>query len=385
MIKKQSLFAGIFMMSAGVIVLLSVSTKGIFAANVTLPTHSFEGSIERISLKLSEVPSEPVYLEVYEFHYIRHPELAPEEDTWFHNRQMDFMLEVLRGKTEPFKPSLDDEKMQKILEISPKRTIELKTENGILFYTDWVAKHGRIFFRVKIGDEYLKGVDTTRVHCRHIDMRTVEQLKDLLESIRLPLEHKNSMFAHQLLDQIYSSYTEGHSLQFMLKHHEVPTQETDLLFDKLKDSLRESDFEAGKKLVDEIFGKISLKEEVFFSLEGLKNGNFIAVKVRDNINNDYSFFADEKAEVYIREYRKPTIAELMKKLHSMPQDHSKMDPSMHMESLKPDKNKLTQNTIKLQNKGDSFSGSFPTEWRSIRVIVIYGSEESYYLTKNIKL
>jgi len=385
MIKKQSLFAGIFMMSAGVIVLLSVSTKGIFAANVTLPTHSFEGSTERISLELSKVPSEPVYLEVYEFHYVRHPELAPEEDTWFHNKQMNFMFEVLMDRAEPFKPSLDDEKMQKILEISPKRTIELKTGNGRLFYTDWVAKHGRIFFRVKIGDEYLEDVYTTRVHCRHIDMRTVEQLKDLLESIRLPLEHKNSMFAQQLLDQIYSSYTEGHSLQFMLKHHEESTQETDLLFDKLKDSLGESDLEAGKKLVDEILGEISQKEEVFFSLEGLKNGNFIAVKVRDNINNDYSFFADEKAEVYIREYRKPTIEELMKKLHSMPQDHSKMDPSMHMESLKPDKNKLTQNTIELQNKGDSFSGSIPTEWRSIRVIVIYGNEQSYYLTKNIKL
>ena len=93
----------------------------------------------------------------------------------------------------------------------------------------------------------------------------------------------------------------------------------------------------------------------------------------------------EKAEVYIREHRKPTIEELMKRLHSIPRDHSKMDPSMHMESLKPDKNKLTQNTIKLQNKGDSFSGSIPTEWRSIRVIVIYGNEQSYYLTKNIKL
>jgi len=120
-------------------------------------------------------------------------------------------------------------------------------------------------------------------------------------------------------------------------------------------------------------------------LEGLKNGNFIAVKVRDNINNDYSFSSDEKAEVYAREYEKPTIEELMEKVHSMPTDHSKMDPSMHIESLKPDKNKLTQNTIKLQNKGDSFSGSIPTEWRSIRVIVIYGNEQSYYLTKNIKL
>jgi hypothetical protein len=171
----------------------------------------------------------------------------------------------------------------------------------------------------------------------------------------------------------------------MLNHHEQSTQETDLLFDKLKDSLRESDLETSKKLVDEILGEISKIEQIFFSLEAVTNGNFIAVRIKDNINNDYSFFADEEAEVYVRKYEKPTIEEVMKRLHSMPTDHSKMDSSMHMESLKPDKNELTQTTIKLENKGDSFSGNIPVEWQSVAVIVIYGNEQSYYLTKNVKL
>ena len=385
MIKKKSLSAKIFITSVGVIVLLSIMNKGIFAANLTLPTHSFVGNSEKISLELPGIVSEPVYLEVYEFHYVMHPELAPEEDIWSHNEQMNFMSEVLKGKAEPFKPSLDDEKMQKILEISPKQTIRLETKNGKLFYTDWVAKHGRILFRVRVGDEYLENIYTTRVHCRHIDMRTVEGLKDLLESIKLPLEHKNSIFAQQLFDQIYSSYTQGHSLQYMLNHHEQPTEEIDLLFDKLKDTLRQSDLETSKKLVDEILGGISQKEEVFFSLEAVKDGDLVTVRINDNINNDYSFSSDEKAEVYVREYEKPTIEELMEKVHSMPTDHSKMDPSMHMELLKPDKNKLTQNSIKLGNKGDSFSGNIPTEWKSIAVIVIYGAEQSYYLTKNVRL
>ena len=52
MIKKKSLSAKIFITSVGVIVLLSIMNKGIFAANVTLPTHSFEGNSEKISLEL---------------------------------------------------------------------------------------------------------------------------------------------------------------------------------------------------------------------------------------------------------------------------------------------------------------------------------------------
>ncbi len=35
------------------------------------------------------------YLESYQFHYIMLPELAPEEDTWRHEKQMRFMEDVL--------------------------------------------------------------------------------------------------------------------------------------------------------------------------------------------------------------------------------------------------------------------------------------------------
>lgn len=379
MINKRLLSAGILAIFVWVIASVLILSDGIFVANAALPTHSFEGSAEKISLELSEAVAEPVYLDVYEFHYIMHPELAPEEDALLHNEQMNFMSEVLKGRAEPFKPSLDSEKVQKILEISPKKTIKLETENGKLFYTTWIAEHGRMFFRARVGSEYLDNIYTTRVHCKNVDMRTVEQLKGLLESIALPLEHKNSMLAAQLFDQVYSSYTQGHSLRYILMHHGQPVEEIDALFEKLGAAIKRSDFEAAKNLADEILKEISRKEEVFFSLETAKNNEFAEVKIKDNVNG-FSFYTDENAEVYVREYKKPTAEELMKKLHSAPADHS-----MHMESLKPDKNKLTANSMKFKNSGDSFSGNISAEWKNITVVLIYGSGQNYYLTKNVEL
>ncbi len=70
--------------------------------------------------------------------------------------------------------------LMKILEISSKETIKLETLDNQVFYADWTAKHGRFFLRVRIGNDYLNNVYTMRVHCQHIDVRTVEKLKDLL-------------------------------------------------------------------------------------------------------------------------------------------------------------------------------------------------------------
>ena len=135
-------------------VLIMVSITGIACADqrimrAKLSTHSFEGDIERIAFYFTEPVIENLYLEVYEFHYIMFPELAPDEDTWPHDKQMSFMLDVIAGKVEGYKPLFTDDKVREILKISPMQTITLSSLDSKTYYTDWKAKHGRIFFRVK--------------------------------------------------------------------------------------------------------------------------------------------------------------------------------------------------------------------------------------------
>lgn len=91
---------------------------------VKLSTHSFEGNIERIAFYFTEPVNENLYVDVYEFHYIMFPDLAPEEDTWTHEKQMGFMEDVLAGNARPFQPRLSDIKIKKILEISSKETVK---------------------------------------------------------------------------------------------------------------------------------------------------------------------------------------------------------------------------------------------------------------------
>lgn len=91
---------------------------------VKLSTHSFEGNIERIAFYFTEPVNGNLYVDVYEFHYIMFPDLAPEEDTWTHEKQMGFMEDVLAGNARPFQPRLSDIKIKKILEISSKETVK---------------------------------------------------------------------------------------------------------------------------------------------------------------------------------------------------------------------------------------------------------------------
>lgn len=72
------------------------------------------------------------------------PELAPEEDTWYHEKQMSFMKDVLAGEANAYNPNLSDKKVKEILNVSPKETIKLSSINNKTFYTDWKAHHGRI-------------------------------------------------------------------------------------------------------------------------------------------------------------------------------------------------------------------------------------------------
>lgn len=378
------IFIPIIVIVSLVFLLISLLRSGVSIVDVQLATHSFEGNRENISIKFNGLVNDDVYLEVYEFHHIMRPELSPEEDTWPHEKQMQFTEDVLAGNAEPYSPELSDENISEILEISGKEIIKLETLDNQVFYTDWIVKHGRFFFRVKTGNDYLNNIYTMRVHCKHIDMRTVEKLKDLLQAIRLPLEHRDALLAQQAFEDVYATYTQGHSLQFMLKHHERQIDDIDALFAQLEQTVANSAFDNAKNLIVQIDQKISEKEEIFFKLDLSKQADSISVTIEDNIN-DYSFYSDSNVEVYLKEYQEASIEELTEQVHSMPTDHSKIDPSKHVMILQPDKDELIDGAIRLGNSANAFTGIIPKEWENARVIVLYGNNQSYYLTKNVKL
>jgi hypothetical protein len=348
-----------------------------------LSTHAVEGDVERISFHFAEPISEPLFLEVYEFHYIMFPDLAPEEDTWPHEQQMHYMQEVKAGRAEAYAPLMTDEKVREILHVSPMRTVALSSIDGKTHYTDWEARHGRIFFRVKNEAAYLDdSIHTMRVHCRHIDMRTVEKLKEQLQTMKLPLKHKNNSFAAQRYNDVHTTYTKGHSLRFMLQHHERDTEELDALFADLEALIADSDFKQAEQAVSRIEHIIIEKEQEFYRVDAAKNGQDIHVEVEDVINQ-YSFIEDTAAEVYVKEYRKPTMEELMTRAHSGAMDHAYGDHAAHAKMLKPDKNMLTKDALALERSPSSFSGSLPDEWDAVSVIILYGADQDYYITHRI--
>jgi hypothetical protein len=368
--------------------ILMVSAAAIAGADqetmqAELSTHAVEGDVERIAFHLAVPLSEPLFLEVYEFHYIMFPDLAPEEDAWPHEQQMRYMQEVNTGRAEAYAPLMTDEKVREILHVSPMRTVALSSIDGETHYTDWEARHGRIFFRVRNEAEYLdESIYTMRVHCRHIDMRTVEKLKEQLQTLKLPLKHKNSSFAAQRYSDLNTTYTSGHSLRFMLQHHERDTEELDALFTDLEALIAESDFNRAGEVVTRIEHEIIEKEREFFRVNAAKTGQDIHVEVEDVINQ-YSFLEDPAAEVYVKEYREPTMEELMTRAHSGPMDHVHGDHAAHAKMLKPDKDLLTKDAFALERSPGSFSGSLPEEWDAVSVIILYGAGQNYYITHRV--
>ena len=345
---------------------------------VQIASHSLEGNVERIAFTFAEPVEEDLYLEVYEFHYIMFPELAPREDTWNHEKQMAYMTDVLNGTAKPYSPSLSDASVQQILEISPEETIKLISDDDRQYYTEWKAEHGRIFFRVKTDSAYVdQQVYSMRVHCSHIDMRSVEKLKDLLSGLKMPLEHKNSFMANNIYKGLFAVYTQGHGLQFMMKHHDFETADLDNLFQHLSIAIRKSDFSQANNLLVSLKEEVRAAEQHFYRLRVTRNNEIVNIRVEDRINA-YPFHLDESVELYIKEYREPTGAELATMTHGV--DLSPHDPTAHLETMKPDKGKLTEGAIRLERISDSFEGTLAEQWDSVAVVVLYGADQGYYLT-----
>ena len=274
--------------------------------------------------------------------------------------------------------------MEKILKISPKETIKLKSNNGRNYHTEWEAKHGRIFFRVKKDSSYIdQNVYSMRVHCSHIDMRSVEKRKEQLLALELPVVHENRSMAKNIYEALFAAYTQGHSLQFMLKHHhEIETADLDTLFKQLSKAIGKSDFPEAKRLLASLKEEVRATEELFYQLIVTRDDETIRIRVVDKING-YAFYRDPAVEVYIKEYRESSGAELIAITHGS--DYSKHDPSKHLEALKPNKEKLIKGAIRLEKGVDSFEGILTEEWDKVTVVVLYGLDQGYYFTSHYAL
>ena len=343
-------------------------------------THfAFEGDTVPIKVTIDgEAPGE-VTLEEYEFHYIMHPELAPEPDTWSHNAQMGYMRDVLEGTTAKYVPSLKDEKVKKILETSPKKEHPMQKSVDGTYKLDWNASHGRIFFRITSDGEYTGDLYTTRVHCRHVDMRSFERLKDTLEAMALPIEHKNTMMVENVFEGAFSIYTTGHSPRFMLAHHEYPVDDLDALFDSLKKKIEEEDLEGAEGLRKGIMEKLTEKEDLFYELDTDTEDDVLTVTIHDKIN-DFSFYDDPNTEAYLKAVDKEEEAlDMMAGLHGgqVEHDHSKMNAPLDLEKLLDGALPFSKKEGKYRIEPDEgFS-------ENLKIIVIYGDGQRYYLTRSL--
>ena len=253
-----------------------------------VPQYSFGGEKERVMFNLSEETNKRVVMEIYTFHYPMYPEIALNEDTMVHEKQERLMDQE---HDNPQIVEMKESRIQKIFKKKKKKTIKLDSSDNQTFYKNWKPGHGRKFIRIRVGDEYIDKTYTTKVHCNNINMNSIEMLKDSLENMRMPLEHGNKIMSKQLFSEVHSAYTKGHSLRFMLDHHNKSTEKLDSMFENLNNSINNAEYESSKEILDNMKKRISEKEKVFFGLNIEISGERIDVSIKDKIN-DYSFYKD---------------------------------------------------------------------------------------------
>ncbi|MEE8587478.1 MAG: hypothetical protein V3T83_21790 [Acidobacteriota bacterium] len=196
---------------------------------VDLNPFSRQGRPERIEVRLDRPAEGPLFMEVYEFHAIMRPELAPSQDTWTHERQMEHMQQVQAGQRPAYRAAGRDPKVRQILQTVEPRIYPMQSIGETTFAASWVASHGRIYFRFRIGERTLAPVYSMRVHCRHADMRNVEGLKQALQRLELPLRHQHPAMAAAMLGMAKEVYRRGHGLGHMMTHHEEDPSRLDAL------------------------------------------------------------------------------------------------------------------------------------------------------------
>lgn len=358
------------------------TTEGIHA-NANIPNFAQEGEKVSIKVTLDREINEDIILEEYTFHYAMYPEIALEQDTWTHKKQMDYMQNVLDGKISPYTPSLESENIKKILDVSQMKTYTLEQTKKGAYILNWDATHGRIFYRIKAGDRYTDNIYTTRVHCAHVDMRSFEKLKNILIGMATPLEHRNQKVVESAFEKAYSIYTKGHSPRFMLQHHERPIQDLDMLFDAFREKVAEDSLDEAEKIRKDILATLIEKEDIFYKLNAQIENNVIKVSIQDNIN-DFSFYDDPNTELYIKAIQpsEEKISDMVVELHDTDVKHDKSHINQG-----PDNEKLLEGALPLKKEDGVYKAELDKNLKgySIKVVIIYGSGQEYYITKIIPI
>lgn len=362
------------------------------AVVIEAPPFSKEGVTETIALHFDREVHGDVDLDVYTFHYPMHPELAIEEDTWVHEGQMDHMREVLAGLQEPYAPDPEAPATKRILESSAVRTLEMATDDHRTFTTPWNARHGRILFRPRLNGAPLAAVASTRVHCTHVDMRSVEKLKESLRVLALPIEHGHGELADRLLQQVRSVYTQGHSLRHMLVHHQFGAAELDDCLADLEGAVTKRDWSETLRIIERFEHGIARAERNFYSVGVESVGGRIRLTLEDRIQA-FDFAGDPETELFLK--RGPAIDP--EQLHARVKEAAQAgdrpgagghDPAMHGAMMRFDREELTRGAVRLSPADGGFQvtrDSLRGDSEQLTLIALYGEGQAFYLTRELAL
>jgi hypothetical protein len=331
--------------------------------------------------------SGPVRLAIYTFHYPLYPELAPEPDTWSHERQMAHAQDVQSGRVPAaYVPDPADLEIEQILAASTRATIDLSPAGEGAFSATWKATHGRLYFKVILDGEALAPVATMRVHCRHVDLRSVERLKESLELLRLPLQMEHGEVAMTLADQTTGAYETGHGLRYMLVHHGKETGDLDRGMELLVGAVRAGRWADARGLLDDLTAIVRDKEEEFVTVGVERQAGRIRLTLDEHVNG-FPFAADPNTEVYLKPLPLRAQNELHERIGSMPNEPGAHDPSAHEAMMGFDREELLDGAVRLAPDGDAFALD-PTESAlpdgPLALIVIYGEGGAYFLTRGVE-
>ena len=338
---------------------------------VELNPFSQEGRPERIEVRLGRPAEGPLFMEVYEFHTIMRPELAPLEDTWTHARQMEHMRQVEAGQRPAYRANSRDPKVQTILQTVEPRIYPMQSIDETTFATSWVASHGRIYFRFKIGERALAPVYSMRVHCRHADMRNVEGLKQALQRLELPLRRQHAEMASTIFGMANKLYRTGHGLRYMMTHHEEDPSRLDGLIQELNDNLAAARWQDAHESLEQFGDQVRRSQRLFRQAEVRREGPSVRLALTDRTG--FAYAEDPETEVYVRQAGWRPIS-------PHPPAESSAQHSHHPRSG-PDRRQLTAGAVRLRASGEVVMGTIPEKWEHFEVVVLYGDGRRYFWTE----
>lgn len=363
------------------------------AARIIARPFSEGGRVETLRVEFDKPVTGPVRLEVYTFHYPMFPYLAPPQDMWRHERQMAHMQDVLTGRTPRYEPDPTDPRVARILEVSSREHVALEPAPDGSYSAAWKASHGRIFFRVAVGEEALEPLASMRVHCTYPDLRTVERLKETIGLMHLPLERGHGEVVARVYEQMAASYRVGHGLRFMLDHHGFETAAADRLIARLGEQVHALDREAALLTLEAFQSVVTERQSDFVDVEVQADASGLRVTLRDPING-FDFAADVGTRVYLKAGPLRSDAEVHKAIMDLTaqgaaQDAAVHEAAAHQAMMAAGPSALLNGAIALLREEGGFrlpAGEVPVgPGERGTLIVLYGTDGAYHFTQQVVL